>query len=405
MDAPGVFHGWVDGGGDIIPGGLRGAVEGGSHSAFERTRICDKTPDTSPINERLPSLRLTSPDNEPGFDPDHPDSDAETCYNPDEDEECKFSRLPDLPPPDPSTVLHQRREDLKEKLVDTPYPRTRNPERARPEAHYVLSPSRLRPRPLPSPRPRTPVPPSGIRSTKRAHTPTASQIRRDMARNAARGYRWDRVFRATFDEGVRAGYRAGHGHKVVAYAILQGGRTMDWTLDEWHAGRFRRAMRGGYGRGVEGVLMGEAREAEREVEEAWMAEGEYEWREGGEGEDEEEEEGGGCGDEDEDGVSDGEEGSVEGGVVDEMEDEEELEEVDLVGDEGECGMVEVLDGVGGDGFEFVERCEAEDELEEGIIEIPGAGMADVLEEGVLVETPPKAERYPARPGLFTLCRR
>lgn len=183
---------------------------------------------------------------------------------------------------------------------------------------------------------------------------------------------------------------------------------MDWTLDEWHARRFWRAMRGGYGRGVEGVLMGEAREAEREVEEAWMAEeGEYEWRE--------EEEGDGDRNEDEewDGASEGEEPRLEGGTVDGIEEEEmveegvlaegEVEDVDMVGGEAKCEMVEVLDGVGGDGFEFVERWEAEDELEGEIIKIPGIEMADMLEEGVLVEMPPEAERYPARPGLFTLC--
>lgn len=187
LNAPGTVYGWVDGGGDFLPKGSDRALVGGSYSAFERVRVCDETPDASPITARLPSLRLTPPDEEPGSGPDEPDSDTETCYNP--DDECKLSRLPGLSPSDPLTVLRQRREDLKAKLVDTQYPRPRNPERTRPEAHYVLSPSRLRPRPLPSPRPRTPVPPSGIRSTKRAHTPTASQIRRDTARNAARGYR------------------------------------------------------------------------------------------------------------------------------------------------------------------------------------------------------------------------
>lgn len=376
-----MFRGWVDGGGDFSPPGLKRALRGGSHRALERPSTCGEAPDASPITARLPSLRLTQPDDEPGSDPDDTDSENET----DSDLEYKDAREAPKPlsPPasDPSAVLRQRREDLKTKLGSTQYPRPRNPVRIRPEAHYVLPPSRLRLRPLPSPRPRTPVPPSGIRSTKKAHTPTAYQVRRVLARNAARGYRWDRVFRATFDEGVRAGYRAGHGHKVVAYAILQGGRTMDWTLDEWHAGRFWRAMRGGYGRGVEGVLMGEAREAEREVEEAWMAEDEWE---------EEEEEGDGDGDEDEEGVKEGEmeEGEMEGG---EMEDVE---------------MVEVLDGVGGEEFEFVERREVKDELDDGeVIERPEEEMSDVLEEGVIVEAPREAERFPAALGLFTLCRR
>lgn len=145
------FHGWVDGGGDFLPKRLKHALGGGSHRDPELSS-CDETPDEYPIASELPSLRLTPPDDDLVPDPDEPDSDNETCYDPDEDEERNALTLADLCPSNPSAVLRQRREGLKAKLEDTQYPRPRSPERVRPETHYVLSPSRLRPRPpLPAP--------------------------------------------------------------------------------------------------------------------------------------------------------------------------------------------------------------------------------------------------------------
>ncbi|SPO07591.1 uncharacterized protein DNG_10286 [Cephalotrichum gorgonifer] len=139
-------------------------------------------------------------------------------------------------------------------------------------ARSMLFSSRLR---LPSrgnPRRRRQALPRTIRSLQLVHTPTRIQTHRLAQRTKARESRWAGVFRATADEKMRAGYNPGDGHRVAAFAILGGHRTMDWVEDAQLRYWFARGAGWNRSRGVRMMmaLMREAQDEVQAVEDAYL---------------------------------------------------------------------------------------------------------------------------------------
>ena len=136
-----------------------------------------------------------------------------------------------------------------------------NPAIQEPAVYYppweYLRSSPLRPGPRPLPHPRTSVLHFDPSSSQLANERTESQQQRSDARMFVWAGRQQGLFDALPDEAVRAGWVPGDGHKVVARAILFGGRTMDWAAG-W--------------RSIEGIMGAE--EWDDRVERVLMAEAE-----------------------------------------------------------------------------------------------------------------------------------
>lgn len=67
---------------------------------------------------------------------------------------------------------------------------------------------------------------------------------------------------------MRAGYQAGDGHRVVAWAIFLGRRTIDWALDPGNIGPFVRCER--YRERVMDALMRETNTWVYAVDDVWV---------------------------------------------------------------------------------------------------------------------------------------
>lgn len=229
-----------------------------------------ETLDTSPVPpEPHISQHDTDANGEPevdrhGSSPDPDESEVEVGHggaSPDTDDETTGpSTASDGPDPslitlNPALYLEQCRQELGYTLTQ--------PRRALPSPLNTRRNRRILPRsPLATPPPK-PRPPSDIllypfRSLGPAHTPSESQDLRRQARQLARERRMAGDFEAASEDVLRAGYRPADGHRVSSRAILDGGRTMDWTGERERVVRFGEGEGNPYWRRVEATLMIEA---------------------------------------------------------------------------------------------------------------------------------------------------